>query len=329
MKIKRLNVKIGLTVFAVFLWTAITSQCCVIAKDIADIKVQDKSTVTGKRIFLGDIASIQGDLDSISGLENIALGRAPFPGKSRNLKRQQIIAKLKLNKVNLNKVNIVCQEEVTIISDYVEFLRDDIEKITRRFILDNMPWDPEMVKIEDFVSKKILLPKGSVSYSFSSHDKKDYIGRFNTSITFRIDGVVRKKAHVSAHIQVISPVAVSGRYLDRHSIISMSDIEFVKKDVTHIANKAVINMNDIVGKRCKGRIPAETVLKHSMFELAPVVNRGVLVTIVVETELLRITVPGEVMENGCMGDIVKVANLSTNKKIYGIVKNSREIEVRH
>ncbi len=324
--------KIFIAVFFVFF--TLVSVCTsghfkVMAKDITDIVIQKQSTVSRDKILLGEISSIQGNLASIGYIENIVVGIAPFPGKIRKIKKAYIIAKLKLNDIDLKKVNFVCPDEIKVSSEYIEFSRDDLEKITREYILDKMPWKTEWVKIDNFISKPLLLSKGEVSYTFSPHDRKDFLGRFHSEIFFTVDGVLKSKVRVSAHITVIAPVAVSSGIIDRHNIIKDEDIRMQGKDITYIANKAILDINEVLGKRAKGRIPSGTLLKHSMFEVEPVLKKGDIVTITIETDFLSITAPGKVLENGCSGDMIRVCNLSTNNKIYACVKSSTEVEVKY
>jgi flagella basal body P-ring formation protein FlgA len=301
----------------------------VMAGEHQAVTVRHESRVTGKDVLLGDISTIEGELQFIKKVENIVVGRAPFAGRERNFRRKQIIARMRQNNIDPKEVKIICPREVKVISDYEEFSRDEIEKITRGFILSHMPWEQESVKIKDFNCKPVLLPKGDVTCSFSIQKNEDYLGRFTTEISFEVDGAFRKKVRASAYITVIAPVAVCIRMVDRHKVIEPGDIKIEKRDITCISKHAVTDINEVVGKRAKCRIPPGKVLKRDMFENAPVVKRGDIVTIFVETDYFIITAPGEALEDGCRGDMIRVCNLTSNNKIYGFVKDSRQVEVKY
>ena len=88
-------------------------------------------------------------------------------------------------------------------------------------------------------------------------------------------------------------------------------------------------LDEIVGQRAKARIRRGSVLRREMFEPVPVVHRGDIVTIFVETESFRITAPGEVLEEGGEGDVVRVCNLTSKNKVYGFVRDSKQVEVKY
>lgn len=317
---------IVLILTAGFLYTS--GRYAVAAKEITHIVVRAKNTVSGPKILLGEISSIQGDLEIIGKIENIVLGSAPFPGKERNIRKKQIITRLKQHNISLKEVRLECPDKVKVISECTRFSAADIEKLTRRFILENMPWKAERVKISNFSAKSIVLPKGVVSYTFAARYNEDYLGRLNAEIFFKVDGILRKKIRVSSNISVSAPVAVCSRTIERHAILGPEDIMIENRNITYIANKAVMDIREVVGKRTKTGIAKGTILKYKMFEIAPLVHKGDIITILVETDFINITAPGEVLENGCIGDTIKVCNLTSKKKIYGSVKSSKEIEVK-
>jgi flagella basal body P-ring formation protein FlgA len=279
--------------------------------------------------MLGEIASIQGDLKFIDDIDQIVIGRAPLPGKERHVKRAHIIARLKQQDVDLKRVNIICPKEVRILSNYKAFSQRDMERVTRQFILDHMPWKQEHVHIKDFISQPVMLPEGKVSYRFCLPNNEDFIGRFSTEISFSVDGNFFKKVRVSATIEVIAPVVVSTRMIDRHQIIANDDITTATKDITHFPKSVVTNIDDIIGKRAKYKITPDRILKQDMVEEEPDVHKGDMVTIFVETDSFRITATGEALEDGYRGDKIQVCNTTYNNKLYGLVKNSKEIEVHY
>jgi flagella basal body P-ring formation protein FlgA len=61
--------------------------------------------------------------------------------------------------------------------------------------------------------------------------------------------------------------------------------------------------------------------------MPPVVKRGDLVTIVAETDAIKITTQGVVIENGGKGDMVRVVNTSSKRELFARVKDSKTVEV--
>jgi flagella basal body P-ring formation protein FlgA len=77
----------------------------------------------------------------------------------------------------------------------------------------------------------------------------------------------------------------------------------------------------------KHNIKEDACLKEWMLEQCPVVTKGDMVTIVAESDDLRVTVPGRVLEKGYLDELIMIQNVMSGKKIYARVLNSSTVMV--
>ncbi|MEE9611432.1 MAG: flagellar basal body P-ring formation chaperone FlgA, partial [Desulfatiglandales bacterium] len=68
-------------------------------------------------------------------------------------------------------------------------------------------------------------------------------------------------------------------------------------------------------------------LKEWMLERPPIVKRGDMVTILAESGVLRVTVPGRVLEKGYLGELVRVQNAMSKRQIHARVINNSTVVV--
>lgn len=292
------------------------------------IVIAHEATVRSDTIVLGEIATIKGGLQFIKNIANIPVGKSPLPGKERTIKKSNIITRLKQYDVNLKQVKLDCPKQVKIYTDSIPFSEKQIADIARKCIIKNMPWDSSNVKIRDFHCKPVVLPYGKVSYSFTHQKNEDYLGKVSAELSFYVDGEFVKNVRFSAYVMVLAPVAVSLRSIGRHEVVDASKIKMEKRDITYLPHNTIMNMQEIAGKRAKGRILPGVVLQQGLFEKEPLVRKGEMITIYVETDSFRITAPGEALEDGCEGDMVRVCNTTSKNKVFGYVRSSKTIEVR-
>ncbi len=293
------------------------------------LSIDEDAVVSGSDITLGDIATIEGDLGFITRAENIVVGSAPLPGRKRSVKRPLIEARLRQHDINPRVVRISCPEEFTVTTAYRSFSVEEIQNMTRDYILAHMPWDRDMVEISGFICEPVRVPTGSIDIRFEPNPNENYRGRFTAHMVFGVDGQDAEQQRVSAYITVVAPVAVARRKIERHEVVERDDFTMKPHDITHFAGTPVMDASDIAGMRTKGRIRDSEVLKLDFFEKAPLVYRGEIVRLVVETDFFHISAPGEVLEDGCIGETVKVSNLSSDKKVYGTVRGRKHIEVSY
>ena len=85
--------------------------------------------------------------------------------------------------------------------------------------------------------------------------------------------------------------------------------------------------DDIIGKRAKRMIPSGTIIAGNMIEDPPIIDKGDLVTIIIESEAFRITAQGKAQESGARSQIIRVVNTSSMKEISAQVVNEKIVRV--
>jgi flagella basal body P-ring formation protein FlgA len=106
-------------------------------------------------------------------------------------------------------------------------------------------------------------------------------------------------------------------------------VSLEKRDLAKIPPGAITDIHAVVGKRVKRTLNAGTILRRSMVDNPPIVKRGDVVKLVIETETLKITTLGRVDERGGMGDTVRVTNLDSKRRVYGQVVDRQTVRVRY
>jgi len=294
---------------------------------VKSIDVHKDSLISGTKVLLGEISTIEGSLDGIEDIENIIICSAPSPKSTKILRRNLILTSLKKRGVLKDSINFNCPDKVNVLSGHIEFRRNDIEEIFIEHIRENIAWDMKYVQIKNIICKPLVLPQGEVSYSFSSNNNNEYIGNYNDEITFVVDNNYRKKVRVSANIVIVVPVAVSTNVIERNSTIKPGDIKLVSRDITGISDHISTDLNSIIGKRAKTRINSETAIRKNMVGINNVVKRGDRVTILLENKQIKLSVPARALERGAVGDTIRVINTSSEKEVYAVVKSSKTVEV--
>lgn len=299
-----------------------------VSEELLDISVHESAGVTSKNVLLKDIASIQGEHGIADRIENIVIGSAPLPGKERIFKRAHIITRLKQHKVDLKMTSFNCPEEIRVSTLHKKFGQQEIEEIIRQYIHEHMPWSPDEVTIQDIIYRPFQIQEGNITYRITVPKNEDYLGRFSAQISFLVNEQFIKNVDVSAVIQVITPLVVSVQQIERHQVIAEEDVTVEERDITHIAKDYVASTHEVIGKRATCKIGADRIIKQEMIEEAPLIHKGDLITVFVETNTFKISTSGEALQDGRAGDKIEVFNTSSSQMLYGYVRNGKEVEVR-
>jgi len=295
---------------------------------VTTVRALEKAKVSSKLIRLGEISVIEGeDRLLVEALNSIVLCKAPSPGEMKEISANYIEAKVRQNDIDSAALILNLPEKIQVVSEAVEISSQNIKEIIKNFILKKMPWDPQQVSIKVSDTKGIALSAGKITYEVIPQKREDYLGTTNLLLVFMLNGREEKRLWVTTHIDVSKEVVLSNQPLKRHHIITEEDIHLEKKNLAELPHNVITDPLEVIGKRTRRAIDPHVPLRLSFLEVPPLVKRGDLVTIVAETDALKITTQGIVTENGCKGEMVRVINTGSRKEVYARVVDSRTVEI--
>ena len=142
-----------------------------------------------------------------------------------------------------------------------------------------------------------------------------------------MDGVARNKVKLFGWVDIFDSVVCTCRNLKKGEIIKKDDVYLAQKNISHLSPDILTDMSKAVGRMVKHTVKADTCLKEWMLEKSPIVDRGDMLTILAESGGLKVTVPGRVLVKGYMGEVIRVQNLMSKRRIYARVINSPTVMV--
>jgi flagella basal body P-ring formation protein FlgA len=306
----------------------LSSWNCSSASAKTTVRVLEHAQVKSKLIRLGEISEIKGEDTLLSEkLKAIVLGKAPQPGETKSISAQYIKSKVRQNGIDSTAIIFNLPEKTGVVREAVVISPEKAEKIIRQFILKKMPWDPQETSINVRAVKAITLAAGKVTCEVIPRRNEKYLGKTNLSLVFAVDGKVEKKLWISARIDVSKEVVLCSRPMERHYVITKDDVRLEKMSLAGLPHDVITDPLEVIGKRTKRVIDAGSIFRYNFLEVLPLVKRGDMVTIVAESEVVKITTQGVVTEKGCKGEMVRVINTGSRKEIFARVRDARTVEV--
>ncbi|MEJ2656880.1 MAG: flagellar basal body P-ring formation chaperone FlgA [Desulfobacterales bacterium] len=171
------------------------------------------------------------------------------------------------------------------------------------------------------------VPRGKISFNLFQRGNRQLERQVSLMAVIKVNGVVRNKVKISGWVDIFKYVVCASRELKRGEKVQEDDLYMVKRNLSHLSSKILTDKKEIVGLMVKHNIRADTCLKEWMFEKAPVVDKGDIVTILAESGDLMVTVPGKVLMRGYLGELVKVQNIMSKKEIFAKVVDHSTVAV--
>lgn len=324
--LKKISIKYFLILIVFLISGVFTLSIC----SALEIKVKETLEIDGDTVYLGDIATFHPANDSrVSELKAIKVTSSPAPDRSRTIKSDLIQNNIAYSINSDEDINVTIPDSIFIKRTAQIIDKETLEAIFKDYILDNAPWDSDQIVFERInTPSSIALPKGDLDFEIDEKQNQDFIGNFTILVDFKVEGDSRRKIIISGRVSVIKEVVKASRNINRGDIITAEDIVLVSEKCKHSSKNPFTNTNDIIGKRATRRIQADQVIQTGMFESPPAVEKGGRVVIKAENNNLLITAMGKALEEGCVGDYIRVMNVSSGKEIIAMVKRTDLVEVQ-
>ncbi len=121
------------------------------------------------------------------------------------------------------------------------------------------------------------------------------------------------------YITVYKDVLALKKPLPQNSIIKPDDVYKIKKDVSLLRKGFFEDTQNLQKFRLKRALPANTILSPAHLKKKLMVKSGQIVTIENNSAYISIKMSGKALNNGSIGDTIKVKNLSSGKIIQAEV----------
>jgi flagella basal body P-ring formation protein FlgA len=293
------------------------------------ISVSPSTLIDGDSVYLGKIAKIEGDDPHlVDRLSSIFIGRAPLPGDTREFEVADLNRRLKQNGFDPADLELQIPPKVKVQRSLIVMSREKIKVLVSDYITKNLLAGLPDARVQDIrVAEEIELPGGNITYTVNPTHNADTMGKIQFIINFDVNGKFFKRVWATATVEVFSDVVVTQKPLGRHKPITEDDIAVQKMDLANLPADVIIDPEAVLGKRTKRAIGAQTVLRQNLVEFPPLVRRGDVVVIIVETEGLKATALGEVKKKGRIGERIPVINFDSKKILHARVVDANTVKV--
>ena len=204
----------------------------------------------------------------------------------------------------------------------------EIKDAVKSHVEENAPWPKDRIRVEFLAAiPETAIPAGSLTCQVRSRAGESYIGRTSFVVRFCKGDTFIREETVRVRIEVLTEVIVSTGSIARDAKIDPSDVMVKKKWLDTATSGVVSDVNEVEGKKAAMRINAGTEITKHMLRSVPVVKKGEVVRIVLESGPMMISAMGLCEEDGGQGDLIRVQNSSSKKTVFARVMGASLVKV--
>ncbi len=297
------------------------------AAALLQIHLPREATVQDSLVTLGQIGVIRGEASEVAVASKIGLGQLSTPGQRTVLDRPTILSRLASYGISGDKVRLTGADVVAVRRFHRTLSSDEFVEVGRTFIRQHPPAPLIYEMIPSVKPKDLVLSNGvedlQVVPRFSKSQMRGHVG---VQIVVTADGKEVGTRDILFRLKFQSRRAVTAREIAEGTVLVPEDvkIETVASDRPEPAGWA-----PPYGLVVLRRLAENTELRTQMLSVAqmPVaVRRNESVVIRIEQPGLTVTAIGVALQEGRIGEYVKVRNTDSSRIIVCKVNADGTVE---
>ena len=209
--------------------------------------------------------------------------------------------------------------EVAIHEAAREFVRDHLEAVdssVERYEI-NIRWQGDV----------ILLGEGDPQIAIRRISTQPFRGPTVLRAEIQLHGETVRVLTLTADTRIYRGVLVTTRTVRRGELFTEEMFDHRERDVTDVKSGYFSRFADLAGLQASRTIGFDRVIATDHAERVPVILRGGEVTLLLETDFMRITTRGKALQDGSVGERVRVKNRDTGKLLRGEVVDAGTVRI--
>jgi flagella basal body P-ring formation protein FlgA len=283
------------------------------ATDTGRITVLRNAVVEGPSIKLGDLARLEG---SAAALADVDLGPAPATNGARRLEGTEILRRLEEAGMDASATRYTIPATVRVERSAQEVSVDEIRNAVLNIASDALPAGETVRELA--VAGPVRIPAGPYEARVSTA-ANGRVGRRRFEVQLVREGDVLATVPVTARTDARGPVVVTKQSVPRGAVLGPDDVKVEERNVKDVPENAFTEPEQAIGLETKVPLAAAAPLARTAVTAPIVVKKGDLVTMILETPVMRLTAAGEALEPGPLGSGIKVMNRASKQVVAGKV----------
>ncbi len=302
-------IALSMGMFCLFLFVSHTARS-------DDTPLNMTRTIDHNRIMLSDVFS------DIPKSKDIDLGLAPQPGSEMILNVRTLIKLASTHNVIFHPAS--AQDQITIKRAGIVITPDD-QKNALIFAIT-----PQIQGKFNLIFNSSLTPmyletgmSPNLKIGTITLDARNDI--FETTITPKDNLNILRS--VSGRIERLIDIPVPRSTLTRGTLISTEDLSFIEMKSADIKGDIVLNVDQIIGRTARNNLNPGRLIRLTDTEIPVSIKRGQKINLIYKSGHLELTAIGRSMQDGRIGDVIRVTNGDSNKNLQGTILANNQVEI--
>jgi flagella basal body P-ring formation protein FlgA len=286
----------------------------------AEALLRQRVIVEGPTVTLGDL------FDNVGDKAPVAVMRSPAPGQRVSVDGDWLAHVALINGISWHPRGLF--EEAAIERSGVVIAREQVLASLQRALQQRGAGGDFQIDIEGR-QQQMVVPVGSpaeLTVRDLYYNRQDQ--RFTATVAVPQGGVEVARMIVSGRLVQTIQLPVLNRTVAHGDVIAAADITFVTLRETELRPNLIRDPDQMVGMTPKQQTlrPGQAVIASEL-QRPLAVARGAIVTMVLSHGGMALTAQGRAIDQGSLGEVIRVSNTHSNLTVEGTVDGPNHIRV--
>jgi flagellar basal body P-ring formation protein FlgA len=311
------------SVLAMFSWPLAAAE----ADAVCRIQIRPRATIQNTAPVLADIADLSGpDEALVARIAQIPLGPV---SDVRTFSRGEILALVRRVLPITDQVEIGGADFTRIALERRKPRAGEIDALLKEHLSSVTPWRKEEIEIRSIANlNSIFLPAGDVRLQVSSRGVPGNFQSMLLSVGATLDGKAVGSFWVKADVRVRARVVQAARRIPFRSVLAAGDLRELEREIADPRVECVRSLEAAAGMIVKRALAEGEVLTLRSVEPASLVHSGETIRLVAYIQGAQISTLVCALQNGRLGDRIKVRNIDSDRKLFAVVTGKGEVGIR-
>lgn len=312
-------------VFAVVLLALVANK----SFGVVSLEFHSSTEVKNSDVLLGEIADIRGAAEKqLKKIRSIKIRKAPMPGYTIKIQLSSIKSRLRFAGLTPEELNIKAPRNISVTTKSVKVSGKELAKTAQNYLMQRFAqtsWE---------IETKVRHNPPNLTLRYGKLELKPRISRkvkpsssVPVEIEVYVDGERAKTVGVNVELSAKAKVVIAKDNISAFNAIEKTQVKLAKKKIKGSVSDILTSLDSISGMRSKRSIRAGTILTTGMLEPIPVISRGDLIPIFVEFGSVIVKAQGKALEDGRIGESIKVVNVNSNKRLTGLITEKKNVRI--
>lgn len=299
---------------------ALTSPPAALSGVPAMVALRRHVTVEGETVRLSDL------FDGVPSEQDKPILRAPELGKTVTLDMAYLTRLAQTEGLNWTPLSQSEQVSLSRASSLIS-AEEILAAVGRELTQKGMPTTAELEVSPPLTS--IPIPAGTtpaIDVYDVTYSRTD--GRFGVRVSIRPAQAAPIQLSLNGQAFETIDIPVLATSVTRGQVLESKDIGFTRQRLSSLQGSDVMtDFDQVLGKAARRVMHNGEVFRSRDLERPAMVTKGSIVTMVLKTPMMQLTAQGRALQDGAMGDVIKVQNPRSGKTVLGTVIESRTVAI--